>query len=111
MLLVIRPVPGSLEQLLTINMQKVASTLAGNILNIMGVLHYKQGVVLKLVGQSFMAEEACSGVRSLFSSITAIVFLGLMNRYHWSRHLFNVMQTIMWVVVLNAFRIAVVVYV
>jgi exosortase len=111
MLLVIKPVPTFLEQFLTINMQKGASSLAGNLLNLMGIVHYQQGVVLRLVGQSFLAEEACSGIRSLFSSIAAITFLGFMNRYHWFRHLVNIAQTIIWVVVLNAFRIAAVIYV
>ncbi len=111
MLLIIKPVPTFLEQFLTINMQKGASVLAGNLLNLMGVLHYRKGVVLSLIGQSFLTEEACSGIRSLFSSLAAITFLGLMNRYHWLRHAANIIQTIMWVIVLNAFRIAMVVYV
>jgi exosortase len=111
MLLIIKPVPTFLEQFLTINMQTLASSLGSHILNLMGILHYQQGVVLRLVNASFMAEEACSGIRSLFSSIAAITFLGLMNRYHWARHLVNILQTIMWVIILNAFRIAFVVYV
>ncbi len=111
MLLIIKPVPTFLEQFLTINMQKGASSLAGNLLNMMGIVHYQQGVVLKLVNKAFLAEEACSGIRSLFSSLAAITFLGFMNRYHWFRHLINILQTCVWVVVLNAFRIAAVVYV
>jgi len=111
MLLVIKPLPTFLENPLTIGMQKFASLFAGSLLNILGVMHFQQGVVLVLVGKSFMAEEACSGIRSLFSSIVAIVFLGLMNRYHLLRHVLNILQTILWVVVFNAFRIAVVVYI
>jgi exosortase/archaeosortase family protein len=64
-----------------------------------------------LANQSFLTEEACSGIRSLFSSIAAITFLGFMNRYHWFRHMVNIGQTIVWVIVLNAFRIAAVIYV
>lgn len=111
MLAIIKPLPTSMEQQLTIGMQKIASHFAGTLLNNMGVMHYQQGVVLILVGKSFMAEEACSGIRSLFSSIAAVVFLGLMNRYHWLRHILNILQTIGWVIVYNAFRIATVVYV
>ncbi len=62
---VIKPLPTFLEQTLTIGMQKIASLFAGCLLNMMGVMHFQQGVVLVLVGKSFMAEEACSGfVRS-----------------------------------------------
>ncbi len=111
MLMVIKPLPTFLEQPLTIGMQKVASLFAGCLLNMMGVMHFQQGVVLVLVGKSFMAEEACSGIRSLFSSLAAVIFLGLMNRYHWVRHLLNILQTVLWVIVYNAFRIAVVVFV
>jgi exosortase/archaeosortase family protein len=58
-----------------------------------------------------MAEEACSGIRSLFSSITAILFWGLMNRYHWLRNILNVLLTIFWVIIYNALRITLVVWV
>jgi exosortase/archaeosortase family protein len=58
-----------------------------------------------------MAEEACSGIRSLFSSITAILFWGLMNRYHWFRNVLNVIQTMFWVIIFNSIRIMVVVWV
>ncbi|MEQ1830954.1 MAG: exosortase U, partial [Pirellula sp.] len=110
-LLVIRPIPGGLEQILTTSMQRFASNISSHLLDAMGVIHYRQGVVLVLPTQSFMAEEACSGIRSLFSSITAIVFWGLLHRYHWARHLVNVIQTILWVVVFNALRITLVVWV
>ena len=110
LLAAIKPLPTGLEQSLTINMQEIASEFAGSILNLLGVMHYRTGVVLVLVGKSFMAEEACSGIRSLFSSLVAVIFLGFMNQYHWLRHILNVLQTIVWVVIFNAMRIAIVVY-
>ena len=110
-LLVIKPLPQFLEQPLTIRMQQTATQLASFLLDLVGLLHYKQGVVLVSVGKSFMAEEACSGIRSLFSSITAIVFWGLLNRYSWRRTCINVVQTVFWVLVFNAIRIAIVIYV
>jgi exosortase len=110
-LLVIKPLPQFLEQPLTIRMQQIATQLASFLLDLVGVLHYKQGVVLVSVGKSFLAEEACSGIRSLFSSITAIVFWGLLNRYSWRRTCVNVVQTVFWVLALNAVRIAVVIFI
>ncbi len=110
-LLAIRPVPEFLELSLTISMQRFASQISGLLLDAIGILHYRQGVVLVLPEQSFMAEEACSGIRSLFSSITAILVWGLMNRYHWLRNIFNILQTLFWVVIFNAIRITVVVWV
>jgi exosortase len=111
MLLLTRPLPDQLVQPVTIGMQKLASSLASGWLDIFQVMHVQQGVVLSLVGKSFMAEEACSGIRSLFSSIAAIVFFGLMQRYGWRRHAFNILQTIFWVVIFNAVRIAAVILV
>lgn len=110
-LLIIRPLPASLEQMLTINMQQLASLISSRLLDGFGLYHYRNGVVLVLVDQSFMAEEACSGIRSLFSSITAIVFWGLLNKFHWLRHILNIVQTCIWVVVYNAIRIFAVVFV
>jgi exosortase len=109
LLLVIKPLPGFTEQSVTIGMQKIASNLASQMLDLMGIVHSKQGIVIHLATKSFMAEEACSGIRSLFSSITAIVFWGFMFRYPLIRHLLNVAQTIAWVLVWNAIRIAIVV--
>jgi exosortase len=111
LLLIIRPLAGASEMAVTLWMQNVASSLSSSLLDMLGISHFRQGLVLVLSDQSFMAEEACSGIRSLFSSITAIVFWGLLHRYHWSHHLFNVVQTIFWVIVFNAIRIAVVVWV
>lgn len=108
-LLVIRPLPRFMEQPLTILLQQVASTLASYMLDSADILHYKQGVVLVLAEQSFLAEDACSGIRSLFSSIVAIIFVGIVYRYHWLRHAVNILQTIFWVIVFNAIRIALVI--
>ena len=61
--------------------------------------------------KQFFAEEACSGVRSLFSSTAAISVLGVYLSYPWWRLIFNLIQTTIWVLVGNALRIATVVYV
>lgn len=110
-LLIMRPLPRGLEDRVTTGMQQLASNLSSYLLDGLGVLHYRSGVVLALANQSFMAEEACSGIRSLFSSITAIVVWGLFNHYHWFRHFVNVAQTVLWVLVFNALRIMLVVFV
>ena len=110
-LLAIRPVPELLELTVTVGMQQFASKISSWLLDAIGILHYRQGTVLVLANQLFMAEEACSGIRSLFSSVTAILVWGLMNRYHWFRNVLNVVQTIFWVIVFNALRITVVVWV
>ncbi len=110
-LLLITPLPAQLDQDLILKMQYLASGLASWVLDTAGILHLRQGVMLVSEANQFLAEEACSGIRSLFSATAAIVFWGLLHRYAWWRHLINCVQTIGWVLVGNAVRIAVVVLV
>ena len=109
--LLIKPVPKALDLPLTVSLQQLASTIASNLLDLFGVLHFKQGVVLTLGRQTFLAEDACSGIRSLFSSVFAIVCWGMLYKYPWWRHPMNILQTVFWVIALNAVRIAVVILV
>lgn len=111
MLLAITPLPITFDTKLILNLQHLASLLASIGLDVFGVIHVRQGVVLVSTTQSFLAEEACSGVRSLFSTIAGIVFWGLLHRYPIWRHMLNLVQAVLWVVVYNAARIMAVVLV
>lgn len=110
-LLLITPLPGQLDQDLILGMQHIASRFASWILDSFGVFHFRQGVVLVSETNGFLAEEACSGIRSLFSGIFAIIFWGLLYRFPWWRHAINFLQAIGWVLFGNALRIAIVVWV
>ena len=109
LLMTITPLPLQLDQDLIIRMQQVASSFASWLLDSLGVLHFQQGIVLVSESNQFLAEEACSGIRSLFSAVSAIIFVGLIYRYPIWRHLINVVQTIVWVLFGNSLRIAIVV--
>lgn len=111
MLLVLTPQPVVIDGKLILNMQYLASTLASLGLDELGIIHVRQGVLLVASSQSFLAEEACSGIRSFFSIIAGTVFWGLLNRYSLPRHLLNLVQAIFWVIVFNAARIVLVVMV
>ena len=111
MLLAITPLPALLDRKLILNMQYFASVLASMGLDVFGIVHVRQGVVLVSTTQSFLAEEACSGVRSLFSTIAGIVFWGLFHRYRIWRHALNLIQAVFWVLIFNAARILAVVLV
>jgi exosortase len=105
------PLPSNLDLKLINQMQFIASQLASWVLDAFGQLHFREGVILVTEKKQFFTEEACSGVRSLFSSMAAISIYGVVNRYPLWRHLFNLVQTVIWVIVGNALRIAIVVYV
>jgi len=110
-LALITPLPGQFDQKLILSMQGWASQFASWILDSVGLLHFRQGVVLVSETESFLAEEACSGIRSLFSGIFAIMFWGLLQRHSWWRHLVNLGQVVMWVLSANALRIAAVIWI
>jgi exosortase len=111
MLLVLTPQPAVIDGKLILNMQYLASSLASLGLDELGIIHVRQGVLLVAASQSFLAEEACSGIRSFFSTIAGTVFWGLLHRYSLPRHLLNLVQAIFWVIVFNSARIMLVVLV
>ena len=105
------PLPLNLDLKLITKMQFVASQLASWMLDSLGLIHFREGVVLVTEKKQFFTEEACSGIRSLFSSLAAIAIYGVLRHYGIWRHIFNLLQTTLWVIVGNAIRIAIVVYV
>ena len=111
LLLFIFPLPSNIDLLLINKLQFLASQLASWALDSAGLLHFREGVVLVTEKKQFFAEEACSGVRSLFSSLAAVSVFGVFVGYPWWRLGFNLIQTTFWVLVGNALRIATVVYV
>lgn len=48
-------------------LQRMTTAMASKSLHRLGMLHFRDGNVLKFPGKSFMVEEACSGVQSLFT--------------------------------------------
>lgn len=48
-------------------LQRVTTSVASKSLHRMEMLHYREGNMLQFPGKSFMVEEACSGVQSLFT--------------------------------------------
>ncbi len=90
-------------------MQYWASQIAAQLLDGLGIMHFRQGVILVTEKSQFMTEEACSGIRSLFSSLAFVSVFSVMQHHHWARALFNLVQTIGWVILCNAVRIAAVV--
>ncbi len=109
-LFIVAKLPTGRDLLLINQMQFLASQLASWILDAFGVVHFREGVILVTEKKQFFTEEACSGIRSLFSTVAAIAIYGLMKNYPVWRQVFNVLQSIVWVIVGNAIRVAAVVY-
>lgn len=103
------PLPMNLDQSLIIKMQFWASQIASTLLDGIGVRHVREGVVLITERSHFMTEEACSGIRSLFSSLAVVAAFGVGLRHRWLRIAANLVQALVWVIIGNSLRVFVVV--
>lgn len=110
MLLVVIPLPFQLDTWLILKMQFLASSLASLLLDAAGEIHFREGVVLIGEKRTFLTEQACSGVRSLFSSYAAVAMYTVSSRHSAARAAVNLLQTTVWVIIGNSLRVAVVVY-
>ena len=48
-------------------LQRLTTSFASSLMHRMGMLHFREGNILQFPSKSFMVEEACSGVQSLFT--------------------------------------------
>ncbi len=105
------PLPLSLDQKFIFEMQVFSSRLSSWLLDGFGFVHFREGVVLMTEKSRYLTEEACSGVRSLFSSLAVVAMVSVSLQHSLRRILCNLLQTIVWVIVGNAIRVASVVYI
>lgn len=63
---------GVLQDTVLIALQRGAAGMASWALDLLGIAHFAQGVVLELPGGTLFVEEACSGMRSL---VTGLILL------------------------------------
>jgi exosortase len=61
-------------------LQRMTTAMASQSLHRLGMLHFRDGNVLKFPGKSFMVEEACSGVQSLFTILFIAALVICLNR-------------------------------
>lgn len=68
--------PLNYDELVIMWLQRVTTSASSGVLHRIGMLHYREGNVLIFPGKSFLVEEACSGVQSLFTILflAALVF-------------------------------------
>ncbi len=82
------------------------SRLASRILDFVSVNHVLQGHVIRIPGDGFMVEDACSGIQSLFTLITAAgIALVLVQRSRLHSVLLVVFAAF-WACMINTLRIA-----
>ena len=110
LLLLVIPIPLNFDLKLVIWLQKVATAAASSLLDMLHVWHSTSGVAITTVQRSFMVEEACSGIHSLFSCLCAVIFVCVLRRSGFLRLVINAIQTAGWVIAANAIRVFLVIY-
>lgn len=110
LLLLILPIPLNFDLKLIISLQQVASQAASWLLDLFQIRHNISGIAIITEQKSYMVEEACSGIHSLFSCLCAVVFFGVWNRYGIVRILAVTTIAVFWVVAANVLRVFMVVY-
>lgn len=104
------PLPLNLDLQLITGLQKLASWLASGALDLVSIEHAVSGIAIRTVSKAYMVEEACSGIHSLFSAVTAMAFFGVFFRYGYPRLLLTIAQTLVCVIAANALRVFLIVY-
>ena len=110
LLLLVIPLPLNFDLKLVIWLQKVATAAASSLLDMLQVWHNTSGVAITTVQRSFMVEEACSGIHSLFSCLCAVIFVCVIRKSGFLRIVINVVQTAGWVIAASAVRVFLVIY-
>lgn len=78
LLLTMIPLPRLVYNMMSAPLQQMASSVAASLVQLLGIAVYQDGNVIHLAGISLGVAEACSGLRSLTSLITAALMVGFL---------------------------------
>jgi exosortase len=110
-LLLIIPPPFNLDVRLVTFLQHYTSEAANRVLDLMGIYHAINGVVIEVGDKRYEIEHACSGISSLLSVLACTLFYVFWVKAHWLRGILLVLASVFWVLVNNAVRVIVIVLV
>ncbi len=99
------PIPAVIYNRITFPLQLFASSVAENVLLLIGIPVLRDGNILELASQKLSVVEACSGIRSLLS----LTFLSLVYAYFFDKRprmrLYMLLATIPIAIIANAGRV------
>jgi exosortase len=75
-ILIALPLPGAIHSPLVNGLQRVVTSINVELLNLLGIPAVRLGSIIKLPTCAVGVDEACSGIRSLQSTIMATLFIG-----------------------------------
>jgi exosortase len=99
------PLPVIVFNQIALPLQLLASRIGSSLLILSGIPVLREGNVIYLPSMSLDVAEACSGLRSLMSLITAGVFYGYFYESRFGRKLLIVLSSIPIAITANGFRI------
>lgn len=83
-ILVAMPLPGIIHGPVVGGLQRLVASINAEVLNLMGIPATKVGSLIHLPGGTVGVDEACSGIRSLQSTIMATIFIGYLTLQRFS---------------------------
>ena len=105
-LLLACPLPGRLQQAITLPLKEVSSQLAVGLLEVSGIPTYLEGVMIHLEGtDSLWVADACSGIRSFISLVSVAIVACLAWQREWGVKLCIVLAAVPIAILVNGVRI------
>lgn len=81
------PWPSVIERLITTSLMPLNASIAMEVLRWMNVPAVRSGNLISLAGGTLGVEEACSGIRSLQTTVVTAWFVGELNHLRWRARL------------------------
>ena len=110
-LLVAIPWPSEPEQVVVQSLMRGVAGVAAEMMAVLGIPAVAQGNVISVRGQLVGVNEACSGIRSLQTTLMASLFLGELSRLSLSRRLLLLVAGIAVAMAANVFRSSLLVWI
>lgn len=103
-LVVAMPMPSIIQGIVINGLQSVVTTVVVEILTLVGIPAQQVGSLIHLPTGTVGVDEACSGVRSLQSTVMATLFIGYLCLKHWSMQLVLLVAGVVFTFVGNLVR-------
>lgn len=103
-MLIALPWPVELEQAAIQGLMRFVAGLTVGVVNLLGVPALQHGNIIEVSKGLVGIDEACSGVRSLQSSLMLSLFLGELNRWSWKRRVALLGASMLFVILANVVR-------
>ena len=104
------PLPGNLDRQLVSRLQAVSSESAGALLDLIGLVHYRQGNLIEVRAGKLFVDEACSGIDSLYALFAIALVMVLWQRRPLIVGLFTLLSVPAWAWLGNVVRLTLIVW-